>query len=69
MAQAIKDNALANENLNRFVRKDGARIDSWERIVHVVELLQTQIELMKSNDLKDLLSYGFANIVNWSSTC
>jgi pre-mRNA-splicing helicase BRR2 len=69
MAQAIKDNALANENLNRFVREDSARIDSWERIVHVVEVLQTQIELMKSNDLKHLLSYGFANIVNWSSTC
>jgi pre-mRNA-splicing helicase BRR2 len=49
-ARAIRDTALANDTLSRFLREDSASR----------EILQTHTELVKSNDLKDLLPYGFA---------
>ncbi|CAN4098719.1 unnamed protein product [Withania somnifera] len=49
-ARAIRDTALANDTLGKFLKED-----SLTR-----ELLQSQTELVKSNDLKDLLPYGFA---------
>jgi pre-mRNA-splicing helicase BRR2 len=49
-ARAIRDTALANDTLSRFLREDSASR----------EILQTDSELVKSNDLKDLLPYGFA---------
>lgn len=49
-ARAIRDSALANDTLSRFLKDD-----SVSR-----EILHSQTELVKSNDLKDLLPYGFA---------
>ncbi|KAK1284246.1 hypothetical protein QJS10_CPB21g01301 [Acorus calamus] len=49
-ARAIRDTALANDTLGRFLKDDSASR----------EILQSQTELVKSNDLKDLLPYGFA---------
>ncbi|KAJ6676495.1 ATP-DEPENDENT RNA AND DNA HELICASE [Salix viminalis] len=49
-ARAIRDTALGNDTLSRFLREDSASR----------EILQTHTELVKSNDLKDLLPYGFA---------
>ncbi|KAK3020100.1 hypothetical protein RJ639_003724 [Escallonia herrerae] len=49
-ARAIRDSALANDTLSRFLKDD-----SVSR-----EVLQTESEHVKSNDLKDLLPYGFA---------
>ncbi|KAJ3695012.1 hypothetical protein LUZ60_000389 [Juncus effusus] len=49
-ARAIRDAALQNDTLNRFLRDDSASR----------EILSSQTELVKSNDLKDLLPYGFA---------
>ncbi|KAL6175995.1 hypothetical protein ACLB2K_052631 [Fragaria x ananassa] len=49
-ARAIRDTALANDTLGRFLKEDGASR----------EILHTHTELVKSNDLKDLLPYGFA---------
>lgn len=49
-ARAIRDTALANDTLSRFLKDDSASR----------EILQSQTELVKSNDLKDLLPYGFA---------
>ncbi|CAH9099603.1 unnamed protein product [Cuscuta epithymum] len=49
-ARAIRDTALANDTLGKFLKED-----SVSR-----EILQSQTELVKSNDLKDLLAYGFA---------
>ncbi|OIT02580.1 dexh-box atp-dependent rna helicase dexh12 [Nicotiana attenuata] len=49
-ARAIRDTALANDTLSKFLKED-----SLTR-----EILQSQTELIKSNDLKDVLPYGFA---------
>ncbi|KAF0895374.1 hypothetical protein E2562_012405 [Oryza meyeriana var. granulata] len=49
-ARAIRDTALANDTLNRFLKDDSAS----------QEILASQAELVKSSDLKDLLPYGFA---------
>ncbi|XP_072962861.1 DExH-box ATP-dependent RNA helicase DExH12-like [Typha angustifolia] len=49
-ARAIRDNALANDTLGRFLKDDSASR----------EILHSQTEFVKSNDLKDLLPYGFA---------
>ncbi|KAJ6748412.1 DEXH-BOX ATP-DEPENDENT RNA HELICASE DEXH12-LIKE [Salix purpurea] len=49
-ARAIRDTALADGTLSRFLREDGASR----------EILQTDSELVKSNDLKDLMPFGFA---------
>uniref|UniRef100_A0A5B7AAE8 RNA helicase n=1 Tax=Davidia involucrata TaxID=16924 RepID=A0A5B7AAE8_DAVIN len=49
-ARAIRDTALANDTLSRFLREDSASR----------EILHSHTELVKSNDLKDLLPYGFA---------
>ncbi|KAG1326813.1 DExH-box ATP-dependent RNA helicase DExH12 [Cocos nucifera] len=49
-ARAIRDTALANDTLGRFLKDDSASR----------EILHGQTELVKSNDLKDLLPYGFA---------
>ncbi|KAL2892261.1 DExH-box ATP-dependent RNA helicase DExH12 [Bienertia sinuspersici] len=49
-ARAIRDTALANDTLGRFLKED-----SVSR-----EILHDQTDLVKSNDLKDLLPYGFA---------
>ncbi|KAI8554517.1 hypothetical protein RHMOL_Rhmol05G0105200 [Rhododendron molle] len=49
-ACAIRDAALANDTLGRFLKED-----SVSR-----EMLNSQTELVKSNDLKNLLPYGFA---------
>lgn len=49
-ARAIRDSALANDTLGKFLREDSASR----------EILQSHMELVKSNDLKDLLPYGFA---------
>ncbi|QCD95970.1 DExH-box ATP-dependent RNA helicase DExH12 [Vigna unguiculata] len=49
-ARAIRDAALAKDTLGRFLKEDSASR----------EILQTHTDLVKSNDLKDLLPYGFA---------
>ncbi|KAK9919282.1 hypothetical protein M0R45_027889 [Rubus argutus] len=49
-ARALRDTALANDTLGNFLKEDGASR----------EILHTHTELVKSNDLKDLLPYGFA---------
>lgn len=49
-ARAIRDAALANDTLSRFLKED-----SVSR-----EILQTESGHVRSNDLKDLLPYGFA---------
>ncbi|KAL0326538.1 UNVERIFIED_CONTAM: DExH-box ATP-dependent RNA helicase DExH12 [Sesamum angustifolium] len=49
-ARAIRDTALANDTLGKFLKRDSASR----------EILQSHTELVKSSDLKDLLPYGFA---------
>ncbi|KAF5753328.1 putative RNA helicase [Helianthus annuus] len=49
-ARAIRDTALANDTLGIFLKEDGASR----------EILNEHTELVKSNDLKDLLPYGLA---------
>ena len=49
-ARAIRDTALANDTLSRFLKEDSASR----------EILHTHTDLVKSNDLKDLVPYGFA---------
>ncbi|CAJ2650466.1 unnamed protein product [Trifolium pratense] len=49
-ARAIRDAALANDTLGRFLKEDSASR----------EILHTHTDLVKSSDLKDLLPYGFA---------
>ncbi|KAL8506512.1 hypothetical protein ACS0TY_017413 [Phlomoides rotata] len=49
-ARAIRDTALTKDTLGKFLKED-----SVSR-----EILQSHTELVKSNDLKDLLPYGFA---------
>uniref|UniRef100_A0A453R8X1 RNA helicase n=3 Tax=Aegilops tauschii subsp. strangulata TaxID=200361 RepID=A0A453R8X1_AEGTS len=49
-ARAIRDTALANDVLARFLKDDSAS----------QEILCAHAELVKSSDLKDLLPYGFA---------
>ncbi|EEF43588.1 U520, putative [Ricinus communis] len=49
-ARAIRDSALANDTLGRFLKEDSASR----------EILQSHTDMVKSNDLKDLLPYGFA---------
>ncbi|XP_008218414.1 PREDICTED: DExH-box ATP-dependent RNA helicase DExH12-like [Prunus mume] len=49
-ARAIRDTALAKDTLGRFLKEDSASR----------EILTTHTDLVKSNDLKDLLPYGFA---------
>lgn len=49
-ARAIRDTALANDTLGMFLKEDSASR----------EILHAHTELVKSNDLKDLLPYGFA---------
>lgn len=49
-ARAIRDAALANDTLSRFLKEDSASR----------EILHTHTDLVKSNELKDLLPYGFA---------
>lgn len=48
--RAIRDTALANDTLGRFLKEDSASR----------EILQKENEVVKSTDLKDLLPYGFA---------
>ncbi|KAL8464183.1 hypothetical protein ACS0TY_033921 [Phlomoides rotata] len=49
-ARAIRDTALTKDTLGKFLKEDSASR----------EILQSHTELVKSNDLKDLLPYGFA---------
>ncbi|CAN8318015.1 unnamed protein product [Cochlearia groenlandica] len=49
-AKAIRNTAMVNDTLNRFLKEDGVSR----------EILESQIELVKSRDLKELLPYGFA---------
>ncbi|KAG6487258.1 DExH-box ATP-dependent RNA helicase DExH12-like [Zingiber officinale] len=49
-ARAIRDTALANDTVSRFLKDDSASR----------EILNSQTEFVKSIDLKDLLPYGFA---------
>lgn len=49
-ARAIRDTALANDTLSRFLKEDSASR----------EILNAHVELVKSSELKDLLPYGFA---------
>uniref|UniRef100_A0A803P6U2 RNA helicase n=1 Tax=Cannabis sativa TaxID=3483 RepID=A0A803P6U2_CANSA len=49
-ARAIRDTALANDTIGRFLKEDSASR----------EILHTHTDLVKSNDLKDLVPYGFA---------
>ncbi|CAH2036677.1 unnamed protein product [Thlaspi arvense] len=49
-AKAIKDTAMANDTISRFLKDDSASR----------EILQEHISLVKSQDLKDLLPFGFA---------
>uniref|UniRef100_A0A0D9VYU9 U5 small nuclear ribonucleoprotein 200 kDa helicase n=1 Tax=Leersia perrieri TaxID=77586 RepID=A0A0D9VYU9_9ORYZ len=48
-ARAIRDSALANDTLTRFLKDESTS----------VEILGAHADLVKSNDLKDLLPYGF----------
>ncbi|MFQ6646535.1 hypothetical protein Gotur_020503 [Gossypium turneri] len=48
--RAVRDTALANDTLSRFLKEDAASR----------EILQSHTDMVKSNDLKDLLPYGFA---------
>ncbi|KAH0659375.1 hypothetical protein KY289_028123 [Solanum tuberosum] len=48
-ARAIRDTALANDTLGKFLKEN-----SLNR-----EILLSHTDLVKNNDLKDLLSYGF----------
>ncbi|GMY20968.1 DExH-box ATP-dependent RNA helicase DExH12-like [Fagus crenata] len=49
-ARAIRDTALANDTLGRFLKEDSASR----------EILHSQTDQIKNNELKDLLPYGFA---------
>ncbi|GJN18769.1 hypothetical protein PR202_gb05967 [Eleusine coracana subsp. coracana] len=49
-ARAIRDAALANDTLSRFLKNESAS----------QEILGTHADLVKSSDLKELLPYGFA---------
>ncbi|KAK4338827.1 hypothetical protein RND71_040289 [Anisodus tanguticus] len=49
-SRAIRDSAPANDTLSKFLGEDSL----------IREILQSQMELVKSNDLKDILPYGFA---------
>ncbi|WVZ78242.1 hypothetical protein U9M48_025985 [Paspalum notatum var. saurae] len=49
-AKAIRDTALANDTVSRFLKNESAS----------QEILGTHADLVKNNDLKDLLPYGFA---------
>lgn len=49
-ARAIRDTALTNDTVSRFLKEESA----------TREILHEHTELVKSNDLKDLLPYGFA---------
>ncbi|BBM97599.1 pre-mRNA-splicing helicase BRR2 [Marchantia polymorpha subsp. ruderalis] len=49
-ARAIRDAALSNDTLGRFLKEDSASR----------EILQTETEAVKSTDLRELLPYGFA---------
>ena len=49
-AKALRDLAMENETLGRFMRDDSASR----------EILQTESETVKSSELRDLLPYGFA---------
>ncbi|XP_065880801.1 DExH-box ATP-dependent RNA helicase DExH12-like [Euphorbia lathyris] len=49
-ARAIRDSAIANDTVSRFLKEDSASR----------EILQSHTDMVKSNDLKDLLPYGFA---------
>ncbi|XP_010498549.1 PREDICTED: DExH-box ATP-dependent RNA helicase DExH12 [Camelina sativa] len=49
-ARAIRDTAVANDTVSRFLKED-----SVSR-----EVLQSQVEIVKNNELKDILPYGFA---------
>jgi len=49
-AQALRDMALNDDNIHKFVREDSA----------TREILQEECETAKSDALKDLLPYGFA---------
>ncbi|KAK8489512.1 hypothetical protein V6N12_021109 [Hibiscus sabdariffa] len=46
----LYETALANDTLSRFLKEDAASR----------EILQSHTDMVKSNDLKDLLPYGFA---------
>jgi pre-mRNA-splicing helicase BRR2 len=48
-ARAIRDMALENDELHKFLTEDSSR-----------EILQTEAENVKSSELQDLLPYGFA---------
>ncbi|KAJ0084930.1 hypothetical protein Patl1_29454 [Pistacia atlantica] len=50
IARAIRDAALENDTLVRFFMEDTVSR----------EILQSHTDMVKSNDLKDLLPYGFA---------
>ncbi|PON75800.1 hypothetical protein PanWU01x14_040600 [Parasponia andersonii] len=50
MARAIRDTAFANDTICRFLK-----VESASR-----EILHARTDLVKSNDLKDLVPYGFA---------
>ncbi|XVF41090.1 hypothetical protein PTKIN_Ptkin01aG0252300 [Pterospermum kingtungense] len=49
-ARAVRDTALAKDTLSRFLREDAVSR----------EILQSHTDMVKNNDLKDLLPYGFA---------
>lgn len=49
-ARAIRDTAIAKDTLSRFLKDDSASR----------EILQSQTDLVKNTELKDLLPYGFA---------
>ncbi|KAL6146910.1 hypothetical protein ACLB2K_057586 [Fragaria x ananassa] len=49
-ARALRDTALANDTLGKFLKEDSASR----------EILHTHTDLVQSNHLKDLLPYGFA---------
>eukprot|EP00899_Mesostigma_viride_P012040 jgi/Mesvir1/20837/Mv07930-RA.1 len=49
-AKALRDAAMTNDTLGRFLREDSASR----------EILQTEVDSCKNTDLKDLLPYGFA---------
>ncbi|KAG7592451.1 P-loop containing nucleoside triphosphate hydrolase [Arabidopsis thaliana x Arabidopsis arenosa] len=49
-ARAIRDTAMANDTLSRFLKEDSV----------TREVLQSHVDIVKNGELKDILPYGFA---------
>ncbi|GFQ00264.1 U5 small nuclear ribonucleoprotein 200 kDa helicase [Phtheirospermum japonicum] len=57
-ARAIRDAALANDTLGKFLKEDSASREILQ--AHTEQVKGSDLVLVKNSDLKDLLPYGFA---------